>query len=165
VIVFDLQCRAGGHRFEGWFGSSDDFATQSRRGLVECPECGSSDVAKAPMAPYVGRKANSSAAGSTALQPADRVPAVDGPAPGPAALPPAAMAAMRALAALQAEAITHSRWVGESLAEESRAMHYGEREQALIHGRATREQAEDLLEEGIALVPLLIPIAPPDQLN
>ena len=28
-------------------------------------------------------------------------------------------------------------------------MHYGEREAATIHGQATREEAEELLDEGI----------------
>ena len=28
MIVFDLECRIAAHRFEGWFGSSGDFASQ-----------------------------------------------------------------------------------------------------------------------------------------
>ena len=55
--VFDLQCEAG-HGFEGWFGSSQDFASQCERGLLACPQCGASDVLKAPMAPNLGRKGN-----------------------------------------------------------------------------------------------------------
>ena len=53
MIVFDLQCQTLGHRFEGWFASSEDFAAQQVRGLVSCPQCGSGDVIKAPMAPAV----------------------------------------------------------------------------------------------------------------
>ena len=59
MIVFDLSCDFG-HRFEGWFGSSSDFADQMDRGLVTCPECGSSEVIKAPMAPAVPAKGNRS---------------------------------------------------------------------------------------------------------
>ena len=80
-------------------------------------------------------------------------------------LPPEAIAAMRALAAMQAEAIKDSRWVGDKFAAESRAMHYGDADQATIHGQATREQAQDLLDEGIMVAPLLIPVAPPDEIN
>src|SRR5579863_3134272 len=58
MIVFDLECRAGGHRFEGWFGSSEDFRAQQQRGLVACPQCHSADVVKAPMAPNLARKGN-----------------------------------------------------------------------------------------------------------
>jgi hypothetical protein len=43
MIVFDLCC-ANDHRFEGWFGSSADYATQRERGLVLCPQCGSDAV-------------------------------------------------------------------------------------------------------------------------
>ena len=57
MIVFDLACSAG-HRFEGWFGSSQDFAAQQDRGLVECPQCGCARITKAPMAPAVARKGN-----------------------------------------------------------------------------------------------------------
>ena len=60
MIVFDLQCRdascPGGETFEAWFRSSSDFDEQSAGGLVECPFCRSTNIAKAPMAPRVPRK-------------------------------------------------------------------------------------------------------------
>jgi len=81
------------------------------------------------------------------------------------ALTPEAVRMLRALATMQAEAIKDSRWVGESFAEESRAMHYGEREQEIIHGQATIEEAQELLEEGIAVAPLPFPVVPPEKAN
>ena len=30
---------------------------------------------------------------------------------------------------------------------------------------ATRDEAEDMVAEGIAVAPLLVPVAPPDELN
>jgi len=163
MIVFDLECRDGAHRFEGWFKSSDDFARQQRRGLVACPHCGSAEVAKAPMAPRLARKGNQLAAPvpmATFETPPAKLPAIASPK-----LPPEAVAMMHALAAMQAEAIKDSHWVGDNFAEESRAMHYGERDAATIHGQATREEAEELWDEGILIAPLLIPIAPPDEVN
>ena len=56
MIVFDLHCQDGGEIFEAWFRSSGDFEEQRSAGLVECPVCGSTKVAKAPMAPQVPRK-------------------------------------------------------------------------------------------------------------
>lgn len=56
MIVFDLECRDGGERFEAWFRSGADFEAQVSAGLVGCPFCASTNVAKAPMAPSVGRK-------------------------------------------------------------------------------------------------------------
>ena len=154
MIVFDLECRAGGHRFEGWFGSSDDFARQQERGLVTCPECGSGDVGKAVMAPAVGRKGNQLPAPAPAA--ASRKDVMNRPP-----MPPEAVEMMRKLATLQAEALRESRWVGDSFAEDARAMHYGERDAESIHGQATAAEAKELLEEGIAVAPLLFPLVPP----
>jgi len=159
MIVFDLECRTGGHRFEGWFGSSDDFADQQARGLLCCPECGSADVGKAVMAPSVGRKGN-----QIAEAPA-RASAKAPEAVSNAPISPEAMQMMRQLAKMQAEALKQSRWVGGSFADDAKAMHYGERPHEAIHGEATLEQAKDLLEEGIAVAPLPFPVVPPDKAN
>ncbi|GAA4766819.1 DUF1178 family protein [Novosphingobium ginsenosidimutans] len=155
MIVFDLICQPAGHRFEGWFASSEAFVEQQRRGLVDCPHCGSSSVAKAPMAPAVPRKGNQV---SVPAQPAQAAQVASG-------LPPEALAVMEKLAKMQAEALKQSRWVGKDFAETSRAIHYGEREAEAIHGQATLEQATELLEEGVAVMPLPFPVVPPDQAN
>src|SRR6185369_13993869 len=124
MIVFDLVCHSGGHRFEGWFGSSDDYAAQQERGLVTCPTCGSAEVGKAVMAPAVGRKGN-----QIALAPA--APGKDSAAPAPVSagtrLPPEAVRMLKAVAAMQAEALKSSTWVGDNFAEDAKAMHYGEK--------------------------------------
>ena len=164
MIVFDLHCHESGHRFEGWFGSSDDFAAQQARGLVTCPQCGSGHVTKAPMAPAVPRKGNQAPAVAPVVPPApaaapEAIPMARG------ALPPEAAAMMRALAEMQAAALKNSRWVGGKFAEESRAIHYGEREAQAIHGEATLEEAKALLEEGIEVAPLPFPVVPADKAN
>lgn len=159
MIVFDLECRAAGHRFEGWFGSGDDFASQQARGLVSCPQCGSSDVIKAPMAPAVPRKGN-----QIETRPAQPVASPQQAMQAPA-LPPEAAQVIRAIAEMQAEVIKRSRWVGGNFAEESRAMHYGERAAEPIYGEASLEDAKALAEEGIEVAPVLFPVAPPDKTN
>ncbi|MFT4026368.1 MAG: DUF1178 family protein [Novosphingobium sp.] len=161
MIVFDLECREHGHRFEGWFGSSGDFAAQQERGLVACPQCGSPDVMKAPMAPNLGRKGNQ-------VEPARPVAAeakAGQSVPAVAQLPPQAAAMLRAMAAMQAEALKESRWVGDGFAEVSRAIHYGERDAETIHGQATAEEVEELFEEGIEVMPLPFPVGPPGEAN
>jgi len=157
MIVFDLSCPLG-HRFEGWFGSSEDFLRQCDDGLVVCPNCGSPEVIKAPMAPAVPKKGNQRPA-------VTREKTGDAPLMAPAQLPPQVAAALRKVAEFQAEAIKQSEWVGDRFAEESRAIHYGERDGKSIHGKASAEEAQELVEEGIAIAPLLIPIAPPDEIN
>ncbi len=108
------------------------------------------------MAPAVPRKGNRA---GVAAQKDAPVP-VSGGAPSPDAV-----AAYKQLAAMQAELLKQSTWVGDGFAEQSRAMHYGEREVSTIHGKATPTEAKALLEEGIAVAPLPFPIAPPEELN
>ncbi|WP_168603611.1 DUF1178 family protein [Novosphingobium sp. SG707] len=161
MIVFDLICRNHGHRFEGWFASSEDFSGQQQRGLVTCPQCDSHDVIKAPMAPRLNRKGNQQGAAVPVPAPAA--------SPPPPVLPPEAreklQAAFAAIAQAQAEAIKSSRWVGRNFVEDARAMHYGDKEPAPIHGQASLQDAKALVEEGVEIMPLLIPVAPPDEIN
>lgn len=161
MIVFDLECREAGHRFEGWFGSSEDYARQQERGLVTCPTCGSGDVGKAVMAPAVGRKGNQMVPVRAEAQVANAPQQVS----AGAALPPQAVKMFRALAAMQAEALKSSTWVGEKFADDARAMHYGEKDAAPIHGQATADEARELIEEGIEIAPVLFPVVPPGEAN
>ena len=144
MIVFDL--------------SSADYEDQRARGLLACPHCGSGDIAKAPMAPAVPAKGNSRSepvhAAPEASQPMANTP-----------MPPEVQKALAALAKAQAEALKKSTWVGDKFAEESRAMHYGERDEAPIHGQASLAEAKALIEEGVPVAPLPFPVAPPDKLN
>lgn len=112
------------------------------------------------MAPRLNRKGN---------QQAVAVPAPTPAAPAPPALPPEAreklQAAFVAIAQAQAEAIKSSRWVGRNFVEDARAMHYGDKAPAPIHGQASPQEAKALVEEGVDIMPLLIPVAPPDEIN
>jgi hypothetical protein len=154
MIVYDLACIEG-HRFEGWFGSSGDYEDQRASGLLICPTCGAAEVAKAPMAPAVPAKGNQR---QEVLAPATR-PMANTP------LPPEVQQALAALAKVQAEALKHSTWVGDKFAEETRKMHYGERDEAPIHGQASLAEAKALIEEGVPVAPLPFPVAPPEKLN
>jgi len=159
MIVFDLSC-CDGHRFEGWFGSSGDFEDQRARGLLCCPTCGSSEVSKAPMAPAVPAKGNSR---QEVLPPATPLPEARAMANTP--MSPQVQQALAALAKAQAEALRNSTWVGDKFAEETRKMHYGERDEAPIHGQASLAEAKALIEEGVPVAPLPFPVAPPEKLN
>jgi hypothetical protein len=136
VIVFDLQCTGDGHVFEAWFRSGADFDEQSAKGLVQCPLCGSAEVAKAPMAPSVARKNNMAGASPVEM-----------------------------LARLQAEVLRDSEWVGDRFADEARAMHLGDAEPRAVHGQATPDQASSWVEDGVPIAPLPLPLVPPGQVN
>lgn len=152
MIVFDLAC-PGQHVFEAWFGSSADYEDQRSRGLVLCPMCGSREVAKSVMAPNVSAKGN-----RRAPVPRAQGGIVQGAAPTPAEM----KAMLAALAQAQAKALEGSEHVGTRFADEARAIHDGDAEERPIHGQATREEAKALIEDGIPVAPLPLPILPPE---
>ncbi|MGV3729654.1 MAG: DUF1178 family protein [Sphingopyxis sp.] len=154
--MFDLCCAAGDHRFEAWFASSDSFADQQARGLIACPICGDSDIRKAVMAPRLAAKSNQQAVAKPA---APAAPAPNDPSPE------LVRRVIAEIAAKQAEMLPHSRWVGRDFAAAARAMHEGRAPEDLIHGQASPEEAEALRDDGIAAMPLLVPIVPPEAAN
>jgi hypothetical protein len=167
VIVLDLRC-GNAHVFEAWFGSSIGFEEQRARGLVSCPICGDCEVIKAVMAPNVAAKGNSKAVRVRAPE----AVAVPTPAPVPTAAgttpaitPEVIKAALLSLVEAQAKALETSQWVGRGFADRARAMHAGQEEVTPIHGQSTRAEAEALLDEGVAIAPLLVPVVPPEALN
>ena len=135
MIVFDLQCEDSGDIFEAWFRSGADYDEQASRGLVECPACRSTRISKAPMAPRVPAKSRDEAS------------------------------PLARLAAIQAAVLKDSEWVGERFAEEARAMHLGETDVRPVHGSATAEEAKSLIDEGVPVAPLPLPVVPPAQVN
>lgn len=157
MIVFDLHCAQGGHLFEGWFGSSEDFESQRERGLLACPICGDKAVSKALMAPAVGAKSNQLVAKAASAAPAMPV----GTGPDMAKV----RAVMEGLARAQSEALKESEWVGRRFADMARAMHYGEQEHRSVHGEVAPEEARALIEEGVEVSPLPFPVVPPDAQN
>jgi len=69
------------------------------------------------------------------------------------------------LAAMQAEMLKDSRWVGDEFAETARAIHSGEIERQHVHGSATIEQAKSLVDDGVPVAPLPLPVTPPNEVN
>lgn len=155
--VFNLQCSAQ-HAFEGWFASSEDYANQAARGLLTCPLCGDTAVHKLPSAPRLNLGASLPPETASA-QPVETAPPAPPTVPALMAQPPT-----QALQELQAAYLQLARRivaqtddVGERFAEEARKMHYGDTEERGIRGQATPAQTQELLEEGIAVLPLFLP--------
>ena len=69
------------------------------------------------------------------------------------------------LARMQAELLKDSRWVGDKFADTARAMHTGELAPEQVHGSTTLEQAKSLVDDGIPVAPLPLPVTPPTQVN
>lgn len=139
--IFDLQCGAG-HRFEGWFASAEEFATQKAQGLVGCPSCGAHQVERVPSATRFN---------TGAPQPAQKQPAA-----GPQ---DALGLAQKLYSRMLDELLTRSEDVGTEFPAEARRIHYKEAPERTIRGQATDEEHAELLEEGIAVARLPIPPA------
>jgi hypothetical protein len=148
MIVFTLRCRDG-HEFETWFRDSAAYERQARRGLVTCPDCGSTDVEKAVMAPRLGRSSKSDAAPREVRHEA----AAEPPAAPPAAIkpdtPPTPAEFRRALQVLRHYVESNCENVGKGFADEARRIHKGEAKARGIYGDATPAEAEKLAEDGI----------------
>ena len=162
--VLDLQC-GGGHVFEGWFGSEEDFQSQRQRGLVQCPWCADAHIEKRLSAPRLnlGSREPGPAEPSTgAAQGGSIHPTPDTSAMG-AALTPAAVQAAWLEIARRIVASTED--VGSRFAQEARRMHHGEMPERPIRGQATPHEALELLDEGIAVLPLPLPAAAKETLQ
>ena len=150
--VFDLQCSAR-HSFEGWFGSEADFADQLARQLVQCPVCGDSELEKLPSAPRLnlGRTQMPQTESAEAPAPASSAPANE------VALASPQTEATQTLLRLAKAMLEQTQDVGSQFAEEARKIHYGESEARAIRGQATLQQTRELLEEGVQIIPFVLP--------
>ena len=141
--VLDLQCTHG-HTFEGWFASEDDFLAQCQKSMVQCPLCGDASIHKKLSAPRLNLSNNRQ--GKSAQVEVLGTPTTD-----------ASVTAIWLEMARRIVANTQD--VGNSFAEEARKMHYGETQERAIRGKTTLDEARALHEEGIDVLPLLLPQA------
>lgn len=165
--VLDLYCDQG-HVFEGWFGSEADFQSQLTRSLVACPLCNSTAIHKGLSAPRLnlGAPAPRSAIPAGAQDP---VPSASSAVPAGALANADSQTRLRALQAawLQASRAIAARTedVGSAFAEEARRIHRGDAEERGIRGQATPDQAQELLDEGIDVMPLALPVTSTETLQ
>ncbi len=141
--VLDLQC-AHGHAFEGWFASEADFVSQCEKSMVQCPACGNADIAKKLSAPRLNL-------GAAAPEAEARTEVVNAPA--------AQQALTAAWMEIARRIVAHTDDVGDRFASEARRMHYGDVEERAIRGRTTPDEARALVEEGIEVMPFVLPEA------
>jgi len=163
MIRYNLVC-AKGHEFESWFAGSAAYDRQARRGLVECPICGSAKVAKALMTPRLARSGKSSPAAPEIAAPetaAPHAPAASGAAAPVAVISPQEQELRTKLKELREHLVKNADNVGQRFPEEARKMHYGEKEHRSIYGTASPDDAKALHEEGIAFAPL--PVLPDER--
>lgn len=115
--------------------------------------CGDKEVAKLLSAPRLnlsGAREASAAAASTGAE--------SGPAGQPGVeLAPHADSSTAHWMRVVRQVMARTEDVGERFPDMARKIHYGEMPERAIRGRATREEAEALVEEGIEVMPLQLP--------
>lgn len=138
MIVFDLLCGAG-HRFEGWFGSAEDFGAQREGGLLSCPRCGSASIERVPSATRISTGASD-------------------PAAAPAARPEEPLVrAQRLYTRFVQEVLSNTEDVGTAFPAEARRIYYEEAPARPIRGQATQDEHDALVDEGIPVARLPLP--------
>lgn len=155
MIRYALCCDEG-HRFDSWFYDSSAFDQQAARGLVTCPTCDSHHVVKAIMAPAVVANQR-------------RVPPTVPLEPSATAEPAQPNRPLNTdlldhdrrqlVRAIRDKVVAGSRDVGRSFAVEARRIHDDASEER-IRGQATLDEARNLLEDGIMVLP--VPTIPDD---
>ena len=144
MIVYDLICEEN-HKFEGWFSSQDNFNKQKTSGQIVCPFCGSTEVGKQLSAPYVSAKSSSKE------NPIATNTNISG----------------EVIETLRQKVVEHiiknSDDVGKNFPEEARKIFYNEKPARSIRGKATKEDVQELKEEGIEVLGIPAVPIPPDQ--
>jgi hypothetical protein len=159
MIRYALVCDRG-HEFESWFQDSVAYDRQAKRALVSCPQCGSTRVAKAIMAPRLSAHAKKQRAPIETPAPAADL-ATPVPAAPVAMISPQEQEFRTKLKELHEHLTKNADNVGAKFPEEARKMHYGEIEHRSIYGVASPEEAKELSEEGVEFHPL--PVLPDER--
>jgi len=162
MIVFDLRCEDN-HVFEAWFQNSDAYDAQARQGQVECPFCGNCNVTKSLMSPNIpakGTEQNSTTSDSIQFSSMENA-MVAASANVPDAMAASAEDVKRALEHMHTTMKKYRdhvkkecEYVGENFAKEARAIHDGDAEIRGIYGEATLEETEELLNDGVDILPV-----------
>ena len=180
MIKYQLKCHRS-HEFEGWFRNSDDFDIQAKNGHLTCPICGSEDIGKAIMAPAIARHRGKARQAPPSERPDSREGQTPMSNPNSTPNTPSVTSSQRVsesekglpqllsdnkrLREIREEvkaAVERARdyveknfdYVGDKFPEEARKIHYGETDERGIYGKASIDDVQDLIEEGIEVAPL-----------
>ena len=125
MIKYNLVCKCGG-TFESWFSSSSEFDNLFKKKFIKCIYCESSSVKKTVMSPNLSSKSNKLLE-KTKLE----------------------RNIKKQLLNFRKYIEKNCKNVGTNFTKEARSMHYDKKTSQGIYGKATAEETNELLEEGI----------------
>ena len=136
MIKYALGC-AEGHEFESWFPDSAAYEKLRKGGLVACPECGSTEVNKAIMAPAVVGVERAAVEKPAEVMVDDK-----------------RRQAREMVARLRREIEANTADVGARFPALARAIYQGDEPERAIRGQASLAEAKALIEEGVGVMPV-----------
>jgi len=125
MIKYNLICRCG-ETFESWFSSSNEYDVLRKKKLINCIYCNNTSIKKSVMAPNLFSKSNKIIT-KTKLE-----------------------------KKIKKELLNFRRYiekncknVGNNFSQEARKIHYDKKTSKGIYGKASAEETNELIEEGI----------------
>ena len=125
MIKYNLICRCG-ETFESWFSSSNEYDVLRKKKLINCIYCNNTSIKKSVMAPNLFSKSNKIITKTTLEK------------------------------KIKKELLNFRRYiekncknVGNNFSQEARRIHYDKKMSKGIYGKASAEETNELIEEGI----------------
>ena len=125
MIKYNLICKCK-KTFESWFSSSAEYEALRRKQLINCIYCDSVSVKKSIMAPNLSSKSNKISKKNKLEK-----------------------KIVKQLLDFRKYIEKNCKNVGDNFPQEARSIHYDKKTSKGIYGRATPEETDELLEEGI----------------
>jgi len=131
MIKYNLKC-SNGHEFKSWFSDSNEFDKLNKKRLLECIYCSSKKIKKSIMAPMVsGVKSKED---NTSL------------------INKKLSSKKKELLQIRNYIEKNFEFVGDKFSKKVREVYYDKKTKKTIYGTTTKEEREELAEEGIDLL-------------
>ena len=125
MIKYNLICRCG-KTFESWFSSSNEYEVLKKKKLINCIYCNNSSVKKTVMAPNLSSKSNKI---TKKVKLESKI--------------------KKELINIRKYIEKNCKNVGDNFSQEARSIYYDKKTSKGIYGKATPEETDELIEEGI----------------
>ena len=131
MIKYNLKC-SNGHEFISWFSDSLEFDKLNKKKLLECIYCSSKKINKSIMAPMIsGGKLKEDSSNLLNEKLSDK---------------------KKELLQIRNYIEKNFEFVGDQFSQKVREVYYDKKTRKTIYGSTTKEEREELAEEGIDLI-------------
>ena len=131
MIKYILKCQ-NAHEFESWFSNSSEYEKLKKNRMLECIYCSSKKIDKSIMAPMISSSKNKSKKEKILSKDLNNT--------------------KKLLQQLRKYIEKNFDYVGDDFSKKVREVYYDKKNNKGIYGTTTKEEREELSEEGIELV-------------